>query len=63
MLASVCPTIQENLRSLQARDRAMVKKAKQKEEQTVQDILAEGGNPSEELIKKKKMEEFEKEKQ
>ena len=54
---------QENLRALQARDRAMAKKQKEAEEQWCQDIEAAGGNPSEELIKKHRLEQFERQKE
>lgn len=54
---------QENLRSLQARDRAIANDKQQSLDGRVSDILATGGNPEEALIKQQKREEFEKEKQ
>ena len=55
--------MQENLKALQARDRAHKKQQRELEEQRQQEILLAGGNPSEEMIKQKRLDEFEREKQ
>ena len=54
---------QENLRALQARDRALTNKQKEAEDQWCKNIEAAGGNPSEELIKKHRLEQFERQKE
>ncbi|XP_061162453.1 cilia- and flagella-associated protein 74-like [Saccostrea echinata] len=52
----------ENLKALHARDKAASKEAKQKEEEERQQILQKGGNPDEILLIRKRIEEFERQK-
>ncbi|XP_064642380.1 cilia- and flagella-associated protein 74-like [Lineus longissimus] len=53
----------ENLRAIQARDRAMAREEDNQEELQRQAIMADGGNPDEVLIIQKRLEKFEKEKE
>ncbi|CAK8682360.1 unnamed protein product [Clavelina lepadiformis] len=53
----------ENLRALQARDAAFEKKRENAEEVERRKVLKEGGNPELVLLQRKKLQEFEKEKQ
>ncbi|XP_013404073.1 cilia- and flagella-associated protein 74-like, partial [Lingula anatina] len=50
----------ENLKALQARDRAVERAAKEAEERERQRILEEGGNPEEALLREKRQAEFDK---
>ncbi|XP_062567016.1 cilia- and flagella-associated protein 74-like isoform X4 [Saccostrea cucullata] len=52
----------ENLKALHARDKAASREAKQKEEEERQQILQKGGNPDEILLIRKRIEEFERQK-
>ncbi|ELU13530.1 hypothetical protein CAPTEDRAFT_225037, partial [Capitella teleta] len=52
----------ENLRALRARNRAMEKKQKEAENQWCSNIEKNGGNPSEEVLKKRLQEQLEREK-
>ena len=54
---------QENLRSLQARDKAITRDKQLKLDSRVRGIVEGGGNPEEALIKQQRKEEIEKEKQ
>lgn len=54
---------QENLRALQARNKAIARQKAAAEESKRQSVEAEGGNPAEVLIKQRRLEEFEKEKE
>ncbi|XP_078615785.1 cilia- and flagella-associated protein 74-like [Branchiostoma floridae x Branchiostoma japonicum] len=53
----------ENLRAVQARDRAMAAAAAVQEEGERQDVLGEGGNPEEVLLRRKRQKQFEREKE
>ncbi len=55
--------LQENLKALQARDKALAKQQKEKEESFQNEVASMGGNPTEEMIKKKAYEDFERSKQ
>ncbi|CAH1239266.1 Hypp5775 [Branchiostoma lanceolatum] len=53
----------ENLRAVQARDRAMATEAAVQEEGERQEVLGEGGNPEEVLLRRKRQKQFEREKE
>ena len=55
--------LQENLKALQARDKALAKIQKQKDEAFRNEVASAGGNPLEEMIKKNVYEEYEKTKE
>lgn len=55
--------LQENLRAIQARDRALARAQKHADDRLRQEITDAGGNPSEEMIKKRSLERYEREKQ
>ena len=52
---------QDNLKAIQARDRAFSKRAKKKEDTICAEILADGGNPLEQRLKEKRIQSLEKE--
>ena len=54
---------QENLKALQARDKALAQKDQEAEEDLKAAVVERHGNPAEELLKQKKLVEFEREKQ
>ncbi|XP_078697450.1 cilia- and flagella-associated protein 74-like [Branchiostoma floridae x Branchiostoma belcheri] len=53
----------ENLRAVQARDRAMAAAAAVQEEGERQEVLGEGGNPEEVLLRRKRQKQFERDKE
>lgn len=55
--------LQENLRAVQARDKAIAQREKDIEAAQQSAITERGGNPAEEMLKQKKLADFEKEKQ
>ena len=59
----ILASVQENLRALQARDKAIARDKQQRVDDKVNAILSEGGNPEVELIHQRKLEEYEKEKE
>nr|CAB3230261.1 uncharacterized protein KIAA1751 homolog [Phallusia mammillata] len=62
-LKSSIASNRENLRALQARDAAFDKKDKAAEKLERHQVLNEGGNPEQVLLRRKKLNQFEKEKQ
>ena len=55
--------LQENLRALQARDAKLRQEKEEEELQERQEIFSEGLNPDEELTRRKRIRQFEKDKE
>ena len=55
--------MKENLKALQARDRALSKQQRQRDEAFKSEVVSAGGNPMEEMIKKNVYEEYERTKE
>ena len=54
---------QENIKAVQARDKAFADRRKEEEDKFRQDVLEKGGNPEELLLRQKRLDGFEKERQ